>query len=312
MKVMHGDHRQWDPGVESTASTVGVYDGVHKGHVAVLERLRTIGDGKPIGVVTFDQHPATLLAPRRVPPLLTSTDQKLEALEQNGVDVVGILTFDESIASMSADQFVRDVLRGAMAATHVAVGRDFRFGYQRRGDIAVLESMGTTEDFEVIGLDLAAAEGEPVSSSRIRSLIANGDVAGAASLLGRPFALRGQVVPGDGRGRTIGIPTANVDAPSEMAQPGRGVYAVWVTIDGERRRGVANVGVRPTFGGKDDVVVEVHVLDFEKDLYGRVIEVAFVDRIRNEKRFHGIVDLVDQIGLDIATARSMLDQSIAE
>ena len=306
MRVMRGDYRNWRPELDATATTIGVYDGVHLGHIAVLERLRDAGGGLPVGVVTFENHPATLLAPRHVPPLLTSNEQKLELLEANGVDLVGVLRFDDTIASMSAAQFVDEVLRGAMAATRVVVGRDFRFGHERQGDIAALEALGGEAGFEVVGLDLRATGEDPVSSSRIRGMIANGDVSGAAALLGRPFVLRGPVVPGDGRGRTIGIPTANVDASPELVQPGRGVYAVWVTIDGRRHRGVSNVGVRPTFGGKDDVVVEVHVLDLDADLYGQVIDVAFVDRIRNEKRFRGIVELVDQIGLDIATAESLL------
>jgi len=306
MKVLRGSHRAWDVGVASLAVTIGVYDGVHLGHMAVFEALRRPADALPIGVITFARHPAVLLAPDRVPPLLTSLDQKLEALEAAGVDVVGVLDFDEEIASLSGEAFIKDVVSGAMSASLVVVGRNFRFGYQRKGDLVLLERLGTRLGFETVGLDLRGSAGDVVSSSRIRGLVANGDVAGAAALLGRLFALRGTVVPGDGRGRTIGVPTANVAVDPEMVRPARGVYAVRVTIDGEARFGVANVGVRPTFGESLEVVVEVHVLDFEDDLYSSVIDVGFVDRIRNEKRFHSADDLVIQIHTDIAEARGML------
>jgi riboflavin kinase/FMN adenylyltransferase len=308
MKVLRGDHRKWDVGVDATAVTIGVYDGVHLGHVAVLQQLRRPADGLPIAVVTFERHPATLLAPDRVPPLLTSTEQKLAALDATGVDIVGVLDFDASIASMSPESFVREVLVDAMAASLVVVGTDFRFGYRRLGDLAVLEGLGRKLGFEPIGLDLRAVAGDSVSSSRIRGLIANGAVREAGELLGRPFALRGEVVPGDGRGRTIGVPTANVDVDSAMALPARGVYAVRVDVDRERHPGVANVGVRPTFGGSDQVVVEVHLFDVDRDLYGTTVEVAFIERIRNEKRFHGVEELVTQIHADIADARARLGE----
>lgn len=308
MKVLRGDHRKWDVGVDATAVTIGVYDGVHLGHVAVLQELRRRADGLPIGVVTFERHPATLLAPDRVPPLLTDTEQKLAALDAAGVDIVGVLDFDASIASMSPEAFVKEVLVDALAASLVVVGSDFRFGYRRIGDPAMLAKLGQELGFEAIGLDLRAVAGDAVSSSRIRGLVANGDVLAAAELLGRPFALRGEVVPGDGRGRTIGVPTANVDVDPAMALPARGVYAVRVEVDGTWYPGVANVGVRPTFGGTDQVVVEVHVFDVDRDLYGITVEVAFVERIRNEKRFHGVDELVAQIHADIDDARARLGE----
>ena len=306
MKVLRGPHRDWDVGVDATAVTVGVYDGVHRGHLAVIDALSAPADGLPRAIVTFEQHPATLLAPDRVPPLLTDPDQKVEALEAAGVDVLAMLPFDASVASMSAETFIREVLVEAMAASLVVVGKDFRFGYRRLGDTALLEKLGVVLGYDAVGLELHADSGEAVSSSRIRSLIANGDLRLAGVLLGRPFALRGVVVPGDARGRTIGVPTANVAIDPAMARPANGVYAVTVTVDGSRHCGVANVGVRPTFGGEGDVVIEAHVLDFSADLYGSTIEVGFVDRIRNEKRFHGADELVAQIHDVIDRARTLL------
>ena len=306
MRVLSGHHHSWDIGIDATAVTIGVYDGVHVGHLAVLEALRNPADGLPVAVVTFEQHPATLLAPERVPPLLTSNDQKLEALEAAGVDIVAMLSFDASIAAMSPSLFVEEVLLDAMAASLIAVGNDFRFGYRRTGTMETLQKLGVSLGFDAVGLDLALRGREPVSSSRIRALVTNGDVRTAGELLGRPFAVRGPVVPGDGRGRTIGVPTANVDVDAAMARPANGVYAARVTVGEAEHSGVVNVGVRPTFGGTDDVIVEVHLLDHEEDLYGSTIEVAFVDRIRNEKRFHGVEELVAQIHTDIDAARGML------
>ena len=232
MKVLRGPHRDWDVGVDATAVTVGVYDGVHRGHLAVIDALSAPADGLPRAVVTFEQHPATLLAPDRVPPLLTDPDQKVEALEAAGVDVLAMLPFDASVASMSAETFIREVLVEAMAASLVVVGKDFRFGYRRLGDTALLEKLGVVLGYDAVGLELHADSGEAVSSSRIRSLIANGDLRLAGVLLGRPFALRGVVVPGDARGRTIGVPTANVAIDPAMARPANGVYAVTGTVDG--------------------------------------------------------------------------------
>jgi riboflavin kinase/FMN adenylyltransferase len=307
MRVLRGPHRDWDVAVDATALTIGVYDGVHRGHLAVLGALEAPADGLPMAVVTFEEHPAALLAPDRVPPLLTTTDQKIELLERAGVDMVALLPFDASIASMSAETFVSEVVVDAMAAALVVVGKDFRFGYRRMGDVGLLEQLGVVLGFDAVGLDLQADSGEPVSSSRIRSLIANGDVRQAAALLGRPFALRGTVVPGDARGRTIGVPTANVAFDTAMACPANGVYAVTVSVGEQHLAGVANVGVRPTFNGGGDVVVEAHVLDYSGDLYRSVIEVGFVDRIRNEKRFHNVDELVAQIHRDIDRARALLE-----
>lgn len=286
--------------------TIGVYDGVHVGHHTVFQTMRAPADGLPLGVLTFDVHPVALLAPERVPPLLTSMEQKLEQFEIAGIDVVGIMTFDESLSSMRAEPFVTEIVYGAMAASHVVVGRDFRFGYRREGDLAVLERMGTTLGFGVTGLDLHNESGEAVSSSRIRGTIANGDVSAAAELLGRPFALRGPVIVGPGRGTQLGVRTANIAIDRRLVQPARGVYAARAGIGDEQLPAVVNIGVRPTFGPNDTELVEVHLLDVNRDLTGATVDVAFIDRIRNEKRFHDEAELVAQIRQDIDVARRVL------
>lgn len=306
MRVLRGPFDSWDAGVSAMVVTIGVYDGVHLGHRTVFEAMRAPADGLPIGVLTFDVHPVALLAPERVPPLLTSMEQKLEAFEAAGVDVVGVMSFDESLASMHAEAFVTEIIYGAMVASHVVVGRDFRFGYQRQGDLVVLERMGTALGFGVTGIELHAESGTPVSSSRIRGLIANGDVATAGKLLGRPFALRGPVIVGPGRGRQLGIRTANVAVDRRMVQPARGVYAAHATVGDEQLPAVVNIGVRPTFGPNNTELVEAHLLDVDRNLVDATVDVAFMDRIRNEKRFHSEDELVAQIRDDIDIARRVL------
>ncbi|MDJ0959201.1 MAG: riboflavin biosynthesis protein RibF [Acidimicrobiia bacterium] len=305
MKVLRGPLDTWDAGVSSMVVTIGVYDGVHVGHHTVFDTMRSPADGLPLGVLTFDVHPVALLAPERVPPLLTSMEQKLEQFEAAGIDVVGIMTFDESLSSMRAEPFVTEIVYGAMAASHVVVGRDFRFGYQREGDLAVLEGMGMQLGFGVTGLELRAESGAAVSSSRIRGTIANGDVATAAELLGRPFALRGPVAASGGGART-GIRTAHVAVDHRMVQPAPGVYAARASVSGEQLSAAVNVGVRPTFGPGDREHVEVHLLDVDRELTGVPVDVAFIDRIRNEKRFHNEEELAMQIQKDIEVARRVL------
>jgi len=308
VKVLRGDHHAWEPAVGPMAVTIGVYDGVHIGHLAVFDALRQSAGGLPVGVVTFDPHPVAVLAPERVPPLLTSTEQRLEAFAAAGVDVVGVLDFDAHLASMSAEDFLTEVVAGAMAASFVAVGSDFRFGSGRRGDLAMLERLGPSLGLEVVGLDLRQHGGVAVSSSRIRGLIANGDVRRAADLLGRRFVVRGPVIRGDGRGLSHGIEIATVAIDENLVRPARGVYAVVANVDGAAFSGVANLGVRPTFGPSEDLTLEVHFFDLARDLTGVTIDIAFVERIRNEKRFHGPEDLIAQIKSDIQRARAVLGE----
>lgn len=311
MKVWRGDPLTWGPAPPSgSAVTIGVFDGVHRGHQAVLfgvaARAAELGGLEQV-VLTFDRHPRSVVDPASAPALLTSLDQRIELLEDLEIDVVGVLPF-EQIRDSSPDDFVSKILVGAFGARLVAVGADFRFGRGRSGDVESLRQAGTEYGFEVDAIDLSSASGVPISSTTIRSRVRQGDVEAAADLLGRNFAIVGTVVMGDQRGRTIGFPTANVIPDPRFVVPKRGVYAAWVWIDDRhspRHPAVVNVGIRPTFGG-DTEVVEAHLLDFEGDLYGQRIGIEMVSRLRDERVFDGVESLVAQIRVDADTARSLL------
>lgn len=310
-RVLTGDPLEWS--VEApTAVTIGVFDGVHLGHRAVMDRLvdRARAGGLVPAALTFDPHPLEFVAPERAPRLLTTVVQRVELLAACGIGIVGVLPFPE-IRDLSPETFAVDLLGGRLAARYVAVGTDFRFGRDRAGDVDVLRALGRVHGFEVEAVDLVARiDGEVVSSTRIRSDIAEGRVADAAVLLGRPVELRGVVVHGDARGRTIGFPTANIHVPERLAVPADGVYAAWcrlggVRADGRRLPAVVNIGVRPTFDGTRRIV-EVHLLDVDEDLYGAELVVDLVDRIRDEVRFGSVDVLVARLHEDVAAGRKIL------
>lgn len=304
MKVLDGSFLEWSEG--PLAVTIGVFDGVHRGHQHILETLARRAGSVPVGVVTFRTHPAALTSPQGAPPLICSVAQRIELLAAGGVDVVALLDFDDALRRMPAERFVREVLVGHLGAEHVVVGTGFRFGHELSGDTGLLQRLGIEMGFTATAVPVLGGA-TPVSSTAIRTAIADGDVEEAAALLGRPFQLRGTVVAGDGRGRGIGFPTANLSFPAGLATPGHGVYAVFVDADGTNRGGVANVGVRPTFAGTAEVV-EVHVFDFDRDLYGSELRVDFLARLRDEMRFAGVGELVAQIGRDVTAARHLLAQ----
>ncbi len=306
MIVLEGPFEGWPRSERGRAATVGVYDGVHRGHQHVISSLRAASTEADLdlAVVTFRRHPATILAPHRVPPQLTTLEQKLELFDQLGVVVVGVLDFDERVRRLSPEAFACDVLVEALNATVVSVGGDFRFGYRQEGDVASLTALGARFGFDVRPLPLVG-DGEPISATAIRTALTAGDIDAVTAALGRPFQLRGVVVPGDGRGRTIGIPTANLQLVPHQALPRHGVYAVRTHVAGEVLGGVANVGTRPTFDGHREVV-EVHVLDWDRDVYGTQLAVDFVARIRSEQRFSGVDELVGQIRRDVAAAAAIL------
>ena len=300
MTVLQGDPHGWSLDVGGTAVAIGVFDGVHLGHRQVLKELASTG--LPSVVLTFDPHPLALAAPERAPQLLGSVGQRIEWLLDQGVETVGVLPFAQ-VRDWTPQAFVEVVLVNALSAKIVAVGEDFRFGRDRSGDVATLRELGKNGGFQVAALELLKeSTNHPISSSVIRELVSSGEVDRAALLLGRPFTVRGPVVKGDGRGKSIGIPTANVLVSSAAMLPGLGVYAA--IIDG-RQEAVVNVGHRPTFGG-GDVTVEAHLLDFDGDIYGETLDIALVKQIRSERKFDGFEALVAQIHLDIATARTLL------
>lgn len=286
---------------------IGVFDGVHLGHATVLGRLvaRAHAAGLAAGVLTFDPHPVQILAPERAPRLLIGFERRVELIRRLGVDWVGTLDLAK-IRMMSPEAFVADVLAERANSRLVSVGDDFRFGFDRRGDVALLSLEGGKFDLEVVPVHLVTdAGGAVISSSRIRALIATGAVGEAAGLLGRPHRLSGNVLRGDARGRHLGYPTANLALPTGLVAPADGIYAVKVggAVEAD---GVASLGVRPTFGTGGARMLEVHVFDFEGDLYGRHLEVDFIGRLRGEERFESVDDLVAQMDRDAAAARSIL------
>ena len=303
------------PPEAGAAVTIGAYDGVHLGHRKVLTLLRELADARGLeaALVTFDRHPATVVRPESAPKTLTTLDQKLELLDSFGLlDRVAVLEFDQERRKESAEDFVREVLVDRLRARVVVVGEDFHFGRDRGGNVALLSHMGTDLGFEVVGLNLVAPdddpEHEPYSSTRIRQLVAAGDVAGAARLLGRPHAVRGSVVAGDRRGRDLGYPTANVDVAPDLCLPAEGIYAgMLVGPDGAERPAAISFGRRPTFDpDAAGPLLEAHVLDFEGDLYGAAVEIRFVERLRGELRFETADALIEQMERDVTATRHLL------
>jgi riboflavin kinase/FMN adenylyltransferase len=292
--------------------TIGVYDGVHLGHHAVLRLVRELADARGLAAVcvTFDRHPAEVVRPESAPKLLTTPDQKLELLDATGyLDLAFVLYFDEARSREPAEDFVHEVLVEAAHARLVVVGADFHFGKGRGGDVALLQRMGAELGFEVIGVGLEAAAGGTIySSTRIRELLGDGDVAGAAALLGRPHEARGTVVEGDRRGRELGYPTANVAVPGRCCLPADGIYAGWFRgRDRVARMASISLGRRPTFYESADAsLLEAYVLDFDGDLYGQPASVQFVHRLRGEVKFESIDALVAQIAQDVETTRRVL------
>ena len=304
-----------DPPVPTTSRgavvTIGAYDGVHRGHQAVLRLVRELAAARDLDAVvcTFATHPAYVVRPESAPKLLTTLDQKLELLAATGnVDRTCVLTFDAERAAESAEEFVRELLVERLGAQVVVVGADFHFGKERRGNVALLDELGTELGFEAIGTNLVAAEHEVISSTRIRACLAAGDVRTAAELLGRPHELRGVVVQGDQRGRTLGFPTANVALPAELALPADGIYAgTFIGADGVERMTAINLGRRPTFYEEaEHSLLEAHVLDFDGDLYGQTVSVRFVERLRGEEKFASVEALVEQMRADCDQARRVL------
>ncbi len=300
-----------------TAVTIGAYDGVHLGHRALLAELaeRARPDGLTTAVVTFDRHPATVVRPESAPLLLCDLDQKLELLEAAGVDRTVVVHFDAERANETAEEFVESILVDALGARLVVVGEDFHFGHGRKGNVALLTEMGATAGFEVDGVSLRSdpdgdrAPGLPISSTRIRSLVARGRVEDAAELLGRPHQVRGVVAHGDRRGGTeLGFPTANVAVPDGICLPATGIYAGWYERPDRSRWPTAlSVGRRPTFYGPDgDLLVEAYLLDFDGDLYGEEARVSFVSHLRDELAFDSVDALIAQMGRDVETTRDRL------
>ena len=304
MMVYRGRPETWDPPHGGSGVAIGVFDGVHRGHLRVFAAL---DPADTTVVLTFGTHPAAALSPQGAPPKLTTLKGRLALFAAAGIDRTVILDFDDEMISMAPEAFVERVLVNGLDARLVAVGEGFRFGNKAGGSTDTLIDLGRAHGFEVAVVPILSDHGNEIRSTTIREAIASGDVERAADLLGRPYLIQGIVVPGAGRGRTIGVPTANISFPSGLAVPRRGVYAVYAEVDGKRLPAVANFGVRPTFDG-DEEVLEVHVIGMDVDLEGREIGVQFVARLRNEQRFDGVDALVEQIQADISAAQSLFGE----
>ena len=267
---------------------IGTFDGVHLGHRKVIDDADT--------VLTFEPHPVSVLAPRAAPKLIMPFEVKRDVIDGLGVEELVVIPFDRDFASIPAEDFCSDVLAKRLGATSVSVGENFRFGAKARGDTAMLESR---DEFSTRVVPLLDIDGETVSSSRIRALIAAGEVDQATKLLGAPFLMEGEVVEGDKRGRKLGFPTANLVPDHAMVVPGHGVYAAFAN----GHPAAVNVGVRPMFETGRGLLVEAYLIDWKGDLYGRSLRVAFVERLRGERRFPSVEDLIAQMHRDVERAR---------
>jgi riboflavin kinase / FMN adenylyltransferase len=292
---------------ETSVLTLGTFDGLHRGHAAVIAAMvaEARRRGRPGVIVTFEPHPLRLLQPASAPRLLTTPGEKRRLLEQCGADRVAVLPFDRELADLTPRQFVEQVLIPRFGLEHLVIGYDHGFGRGRSGDASVLERIGHELGFTVDVVPPLLVDGQPISSTRIRNALRNGDVAAAAHALGRPYALCGTVVPGDRLGHSLGFPTANLDIDDEVKLvPAHGVYAARTDIDGVRHDGLLHIGPRPTFDD-DRPTIELHVLDFHGDLYGRPLEVRLCGRIRELERFDSADALIAAMTADRAAARAL-------
>ena len=300
----------WGP----SAVTIGVFDGVHRGHQRIVARAKEVATAHqlPLVVVTFDPHPDEVVRPGSHPPLLCTLRRRVQLMSELGADAVCVLPFTLEFSQLSPDEFVRTVLAERLHARHVVVGDNFRFGHRAAGDVALLAELGEKYDFIAEGVALLTEDGVRISSSLIRDRLTAGDVAGAAGGLGRPHRVEGVVVRGAQRGRTFGIPTANLETPPYMAIPADGVYAGWLAtldetgLEAQRWPAAISVGTNPTFDGQHRVV-EAYALDRDDlDLYGAHVAVDFAARIRGMARFDSVDELIAQMRIDIDHARALV------
>jgi riboflavin kinase / FMN adenylyltransferase len=285
---------------------IGMFDGVHLGHQQVIRQAVSDAEqheGTPIAI-TFDRHPSATLAPERVPLLIHSQPQKLRALESLGVEATLIIPFTPEFSTQSADSFITSLTEALAPVASICVGSSFVFGHKRSGNVSLLKQLGSQLGFIVHGIAAVSLDGEVVSSTRIREAVRRGDLDGASQMLGREYSLSGPVMRGDGLGRKLGFATANLDVGGLVVPPA-GVYAVHAYLGGQRHRAVVNVGFRPTLQNPTpELRVEAHLLGFAGDLYGRELELTFVERLREEQKFPSLGALKTQIQKDIEAART--------
>ena len=286
---------------------IGVFDGVHRGHQAVISTSAdhaAASNGTPV-VVTFDPHPEKVLRPQAAPHLLSATEHKIALIRALGVEHLLIITFDKQFAATEPEDFVQKLVIHSKPLREICVGHEWSFGKNRRGNLDLLKKLGAKFNFDVVGIPPVKINGAVVSSTAIRQAIEKGDWAKAAEMLGREYTILGTVTRGDNLGKKIGFPTANLSAHSEQFPP-NGVYVAEARIDGELYRGVINLGVRPTVSsGKSERVLEIHLFDFNRDIYGHDVEVRFLKFLRSEKKFQDLDTLVQQIRQDVEQARQL-------
>jgi len=316
MEVFEGYRALFRP-LSAPAVALGNFDGVHRGHQALIEAAvqdAAARDADSV-VYTFEPHPAKVLAPELAPAQITTLDRKLELLSNMGVRVCVVEPFTRELAGMAPDDFLQTVLVDVLHAHHVVVGYDFTYGRKRSGSVDDLCAFANNHGFSAEVIDAVEVEGIVASSTKVRNFVTAGNLKGARLLLGRNFDVDGTVIKGDGRGKTIGVPTANIDCDAELL-PAGGVYAVRSQrLDSDTAQtmlaGVANLGTNPTFTDASRLSLEVHLFDFEDDLYGERLRVSFVQRLRGERRFDSVDALVEQIHADAAAAKEILSDTDA-
>ena len=293
------------PGKE-TVVTIGVFDGVHQGHRHLLRQVvQLAGDRYVPTVITFSNRPVTVLRPGTEPSYLTTLDQRVDLIKQQGIELVVCLEFTLELAQVTAADFAK-LLAESLNMKGLVLGPDSAVGKDRQGDLAFMQQQGEQLGFWARSVEPFEIEGQPVKSRRIRDAVSNGNMAVCPELLGRNHLLSGVVVLGDQRGRTLGFPTANLEVDPQLLLPGDGIYATWAIIDGERHQSATSIGVRPTFG-LSNRLVEVFVMDFSEDIYGKTMGVEFIKKVRDQEKFDGLDELVKQINQDVDDCRQVLD-----
>jgi len=298
-----------------TVLTIGAYDGVHRGHRSVIYEVCRLASERDLrsAVVTFDRHPASVVRPESAPLLLTELDQKIEQLSTTGIDLTLVVPFDENRAAESAEDFIENVLVQCLKVKHVVVGEDFHFGRHRLGNVDLLRTIGEEKGFTVTGMGLVGLEGKPardheqVSSTFIRQALGEGNLGRANNMLGREYEVLGVVTAGDGRGKELGFPTANVRINSSVLLPADGVYAGWIELaDGSIHGTAISLGTRPHFYTDGDLLLEAHILDFDANLYEEEVRVRFVEYLRPQKKFDNLQSLINQLKSDVQKTKELL------
>jgi riboflavin kinase/FMN adenylyltransferase len=304
MNVIHSANELGN-GSRKTCLAIGVFDGVHLGHQQIIRQ--TVADARQHDaialVITFDRHPSTVVAPDRVPPLIYSLPQKLGAIESLGADTLLLIHFDRAFSGQTGEAFIRGLARDLGKIQSICVGADFIFGHQRNGNVTLLKKLGDELGFTVHGLAAVSLDNQIVSSTRIREAIRSGNLDAASQMLGRPYAISGRVVAGDGVGRKLGFPTANLDTAG-LVLPPNGVYLGLAKIGEKPQPAALNIGFRPTLAtGGSQLRVEAHLLDFSGDLYSRELEIEIGEKLRDERKFGSFEELKAQIARDVAGAK---------